>query len=178
MRTISRISRNSRTSSISTSFVNRITHNVNLCFTNNRRNLRNRQTIDFKLPHDVVCACAKRDEPPSRRRPFQFFLDQNNILSTNSSETRPTSARHSVSSVFSVDYKKFASIRVHSWFQINGLAVFFNGLPRQSHPFLRAVFIAFQRLHILQRDVETRSFQCLDALLQVIPRHFFPIVAD
>ena len=94
MRIISRISRNSRTSSISTSFVNRITHNVNLCFTNNRRNLRNRQTIDFKLPHDVVCACAKRDEPPSRRRPFQFFLDQNNILSTNSLETRPTSARH------------------------------------------------------------------------------------
>ena len=35
---------------------------------------RNRQTMDFKLPHDVVCACAKRDEPPSRRRPFRVFL--------------------------------------------------------------------------------------------------------
>ena len=30
---------------------------------------RNRHFLNFKLPHDVVCACAKRDEPPSRRRP-------------------------------------------------------------------------------------------------------------
>ena len=66
----------------------------------------NRQIMDFKLPHDVVCACAKRDEPPSRRRPSRFPLDQNNILSTNSPERWPTSARHSVSSVYSVDYKK------------------------------------------------------------------------
>ena len=29
----------------------------------------NRQAMDFKLPHDVVSTCAKRDEPPSRRRP-------------------------------------------------------------------------------------------------------------
>ena len=91
---------------------------------------------------------------------------------------RPTSARHSVSSVFSVDYKKFVSIRVHSWFQINGLAVFLNSLPRQSHPFLRAVLIAFQRLHILQRNIETRSFQRLNSLLKIMPRNIFPIVAD
>ena len=32
----------------------------------------NRQAMDFKLPHDVVCACAKRDEPPSRRQPLEF----------------------------------------------------------------------------------------------------------
>ena len=33
---------------------------------------RNRQTMDFKLPHDVVSTCAKRDEPPSRRQPLEF----------------------------------------------------------------------------------------------------------
>ena len=27
------------------------------------------QTMNFELPHDVVSTCAKRDEPPSRRRP-------------------------------------------------------------------------------------------------------------
>ena len=72
-----------------------------------RRSRRSQQTIGFKLPLDVVFACAKRDEPPSRRRPSRFSLVQNNILSTNSPERLPTSARHSVSSVFSVDYKKF-----------------------------------------------------------------------
>ena len=29
-------------------------------------------TMGFKLPHDVVSACAKRDEPPSRRRQTAF----------------------------------------------------------------------------------------------------------
>ena len=32
----------------------------------------NRKAMSFKLPHEVVFACAKRDEPPSRRRLFQF----------------------------------------------------------------------------------------------------------
>ena len=30
--------------------------------------------MDFKLPHDVFCACAKRDEPPRRRRPVRASL--------------------------------------------------------------------------------------------------------
>ncbi|MCR5381059.1 MAG: hypothetical protein K6G44_08770 [Lentisphaeria bacterium] len=33
---------------------------------------RNRQTMGFKLPHDVVSTCAKRDEPPSRRQPLEL----------------------------------------------------------------------------------------------------------
>ena len=82
---------------------------------------RNRQIMDFKLPHVVVCACAKRDEPPSRRMPSRFPLDQNNILSTNSPERWPTSARHSVSSMYSVDCPRFVFIRVHSWLIINVL---------------------------------------------------------
>ena len=84
-------------------------------------NHRNRHTMDFKLPHDVVCTCAKRDEPPSRRRPFRFILDQNIILSTNSSERWPTSARHSVYSVYSVDCPKLVFIRVNSWFHKSDL---------------------------------------------------------
>ena len=83
--------------------------------------------MDFKLPHDVVSTCAKRDKPPSRRRHFRFFLDQNHILTTNSSERWPTSARHSVSSVYSVDCKKFVCIRVHSWLIINNLRQMFCG---------------------------------------------------
>ena len=79
------------------------------------------RTMNFKLPHVVVSTCAKRDEPPSRRRPSRFSLDQNNILSTNSSEPWPTSARHSVSSVYSVDYPKLVFIRVNSWFLKNDL---------------------------------------------------------
>ena len=34
---------------------------------------RNRQTMDFKLSHDVVFTCAKRDEPPSRRSRLHSF---------------------------------------------------------------------------------------------------------
>ena len=79
--------------------------------------------MDLKLPHDVVTTCAKRDEPPSRRRLFRFIFDQNHILTTNSSERWPTSARHSVSSVFSVDCEKFVYIRVYSWLIRNDLVV-------------------------------------------------------
>ena len=61
------------------------------------------QTMDFKLPHVVVFACAKRDEPPSRRRPANFSSLKIHLIPTNSSEPWPTSARHSVSSVCSVD---------------------------------------------------------------------------
>ena len=43
------------------------------------------------------------------------------ILPMASSERWPTSARHSVSSVYSVDYKRFVFIRVHSWLLINDL---------------------------------------------------------
>ena len=88
----------------------------------------NRQTMDFKLPHDVVCACAKRDEPPSRRRPVRASLAYGlllmakgltdnpishwpSALSTAFGGYRPTSARHSVSSVYSVDCPKFVFIR-------------------------------------------------------------------
>ena len=35
---------------------------------------KSQKTMDFKLPHDVVCTCAKRDEPPSRRQPFGAFV--------------------------------------------------------------------------------------------------------
>jgi hypothetical protein len=38
------------------------------------------------------------------------------LLPTTSTERWPTSARHSVSSVYSVDYKKNVFIRVNSWF--------------------------------------------------------------
>ena len=73
------------------------------------------QTMNVKLPHDNFCACAKRDEPPSRRRPSRFLLDQNHLLTTNYSERWPTSARHSISSVYSVDWNEhscpFVSIR-------------------------------------------------------------------
>ena len=69
--------------------------------------------MDFELPHDIDSTCATRDEPQSRRRPSRFFLNQNHIFSTNSSEQWPTSARPSVSSVYSVDCLKFVSIRVH-----------------------------------------------------------------
>jgi len=41
-----------------------------------------------------------------------------------------TSARLSVSSVYSVDYKKFVCIRVHSWFLMNDLRLGKNGLKR------------------------------------------------
>ena len=59
--------------------------------------------MGFELPHDVVSACAKRDEPPSRRSrlfhwqsTFCFYLD---ILR----EVVGPPARLSVSSVYSVD---------------------------------------------------------------------------
>jgi len=34
------------------------------------------KTMNFKLPHDVVFTYAKRDEPPSRRRPIGIFRFQ------------------------------------------------------------------------------------------------------
>ncbi len=40
------------------------------------------------------------------------------LPSTTASERWPTSARHSVSSVYSVDYIKFVCIRVHSWLKM------------------------------------------------------------
>ncbi len=52
-------------------FINRITFLGLSCHSNNRRK---QQTMNFKLPHVVVCACAKRDEPPSRRRPSRASL--------------------------------------------------------------------------------------------------------
>ena len=73
--------------------------------------------MGFKLPHDVVSACAKRDEPPSRRRPLRVFHFQIYLLSTTSSELWPTSARLCFFSVFSG-----LKIRVHSchsWFLMN-----------------------------------------------------------
>jgi len=41
----------------------------------------------FELPYDIVFACAKRDEPPSRRRPpesfaLKFHFFDNNLLRT------------------------------------------------------------------------------------------------
>ena len=71
----------------------KLPHDV-VCACAKRDKPPSQQAINIELPHDVVCACAKRDEPPSRRRPFRFCLDQNNILSTNSPESWPTSARH------------------------------------------------------------------------------------
>ena len=31
------------------------------------------QAMNLEFPHDVVSACAKRDEPPSRRQPLEVF---------------------------------------------------------------------------------------------------------
>ena len=81
-----------------TPFVNKLTLHRLLCPLNNRRvagaNERfaclwlmdgsplprsgfippSQQTMNFEFPHDVICACAKRDEPPSRRRPSRASL--------------------------------------------------------------------------------------------------------
>ena len=72
---------------------------------------RNRQTMDFKLPHDVVCACAKRDEPPSRRRPSESSSLKIHVLPTTASVIWPTSARHL--RFFRV-FSGLQKIRVHS----------------------------------------------------------------
>ena len=70
------------------------------------------KTMNFKLPHDVVSACAKRDEPPSRRRLIRASLADGLLLmakgltkksisywplaiSAAFGSYRPTSARHS-----------------------------------------------------------------------------------
>ncbi|MBR4417534.1 MAG: hypothetical protein IKS67_12225, partial [Victivallales bacterium] len=74
--------------------------------------LPSQQTKNFELPHDVVSTCAKRDEPPSRRRLYRFLLDQNIILSTYSPEPWPTSARHF--RFFRVFGGLVMNIRVHS----------------------------------------------------------------
>jgi len=48
--------------------------------------------LDFKLPHDVVSTCAKRDEPPSRRSRLHSFainiLFHHRILSMLSARLR------------------------------------------------------------------------------------------
>ena len=49
-------------------------------------------------------------------------------ISTAFSGFGPTSARHSVSSVYSVDYKKFVCICVHSWFLLKRLTMSFRNL--------------------------------------------------
>ena len=71
----------------------------------------NSQAMDFKLPHDILCCRAAHDNRRADGGLSDFLPDQNIILSTNSSEPWSTSARHSVSSVYSVDHEK---IRVHS----------------------------------------------------------------
>ena len=81
----------------------------------------NSQAMDFKLPHDILCCRAAHDNRRADGGLSDFLPDQNIILSTNSSEPWPTSARHSVSSVYSVDYQKFVCIRVNSWFLKNDL---------------------------------------------------------
>ncbi len=40
------------------------------------------KTMNFKLPHDVVFTCAKRDEPPSRRRPTESSALKIHLLPT------------------------------------------------------------------------------------------------
>ena len=77
--------------------------------------LLNRQTMDFKLPHDVVCTCAKRDEPPSRRRPANppssrvSFFPQ--ILQNDGRRLR------GILSIPCIQWTtKFVCIRVNSWF--------------------------------------------------------------
>ena len=73
--------------------------------------------MNLELPHDVVCACAKRDEPLIRASLAHGLLlmakgltlysisHELSAISTAFSGFRPTSARHSVSSVYSVDNK-------------------------------------------------------------------------
>ena len=34
------------------------------------------QAMNLEFPHDVVSACAKRDEPPSRRQPLEFLCER------------------------------------------------------------------------------------------------------
>ena len=96
-------------------FLTKIFHGL-FCRAKRFQNRRSQQTMNFELSHDVVCACAKRDETPSKQRPSRASLAYGlllmakgltdnpishwpSALSTAFSGYWPTSARHSVSSV-------------------------------------------------------------------------------
>ena len=93
--------------------------------------------MGFKLPHDVVSTCAKRDEPPSRRQPLELSPFWISYTHQNSSDfVGVCGEAFCFFSVFSglqkmrvnscpfvVENQRFGcgkgrskSIRVHSWF--------------------------------------------------------------
>ena len=70
----------------------------------------------FELSHDVVCACAKRDEPPQPPEPFSSFVINILFHFEILSDVVGPAARHFVRLMV-----KFVCIRVHSWLKINDL---------------------------------------------------------
>ena len=81
---------------------------------------RNKRIINFKFPHEVVSACAKRDEPPSRRRPANpassrvFFFSQ--IPQNDGRRLRGFLFLQCIQWTI-----KFVLIRVDSWLIMNNL---------------------------------------------------------
>ena len=63
----------------------------------------------FELSHDVVCACAKRDEPPQPPEPFSSFVINILFHFEILSDVVGPAARHFVRLMV-----KFVCIRVHS----------------------------------------------------------------
>jgi hypothetical protein len=61
----------------------------------------------FKLPHDVVCACAKRDEPSSRRSRFHFSI-QNSLYTNKTYRSLSAGARQSVENLYY--YRSFSCL--------------------------------------------------------------------
>ena len=72
----------------------------------------------FKLPHDVVCTCAKRDEPPSRRRPFRFLMTKISYC-----QQTPRNHGRRLRGILFLPCIQWTqmNIRVHSWLIINDL---------------------------------------------------------
>ena len=71
--------------------------------------------MNFKLPHDNFCTCAKRDEPPSRRRPTVFAELKAESKYKCFSSLADVCEAFCIFRVFS-GLIKFVSIRVYSWF--------------------------------------------------------------
>ena len=79
----------------------------------------NRQTMDFKLPHDVVCTCAKRDEPPSRRQPMNASLAYGLLLMAKGLTDNPKSPWPSALSTAFGGYRPVCEASVYSVYSVD-----------------------------------------------------------
>ena len=71
-----------------------------------------------ELPHDVIFTCAKRDKPPSRRRPSRVINSQDSPSDNNVFRTMADVCEAFCVICVICGLIKFVFIRVYSWYKL------------------------------------------------------------